>query len=464
MILNLLVFFIFSVFSLFSIIGYGSLISNLNLKDTKIENFINFFFGLIFLNIIGFFLYYLNLGNEYLNLIILFLGFIFLKNKFNKEFFLNYLLISFLLFSGLLVSKLHEDWSYHFSFIEQIVNHDPIIGIGNTDDIHVVSTSFFSFIQKIFYLPYYEFSFLLIPVYLVYLNLILVLVNLALKSKKKIILIYLMLITILIVKLSRLSEFGYDYLSNFVLISILIIYFISKIEKYKIDNLYQIYLLLFIFAISIKVTSILFLPIFIYIFISEKDNFEKIKFNNTILFFFLFSIVFFIENFFRTGCFLYFYEYTCFDNNNISWSIDYQRIKDHSLHVQLWAKGYYHQENILNKLNYLKNFNWLENWIKIHFFYKIFEFSIIPLIFLFLSIFTFRKFKPDINLFYFLFATVVSFLFWFLTIPQLRFGSVIIITLFISLIFITTDVKSRIRHERKKLIVFLYLILKILIE
>ena len=48
----------------------------------------------------------------------------------------------------------------------------------------------------------------------------------------------------------------------------------------------------------------------------------------------------------------------------------------------------------------------------------------------------------------------MSFLFWFLTIPQLRFGSVIIITLFISLIFITTDVKSRIRHERKKLIVF----------
>ena len=454
MILNLLVFFIFSIFSLFSIIGYGSLITNFNLKDRKIENFVNFFFGLIFLNVIGFVLYYLNLSNEYLNLVILFVGLIFLKNKLNKQIFLNYLLISILLFSGLLISKLHEDWSYHFSFIEQITNHKPIIGIGNSEDIHVVSTSFFSFIQKIFYLPYYEFRFVLTPVYLIYLNLIFILINLAMNSNKKIILIYLMLIVILVVKLSRLSEYGYDYLASYVLISIFIIYFVSKIEKYKVYNLYEIYFVLFIFAISIKVTSILFLPIFIYILISEKEKFKEIKFSNIILLVFIFSIVFVAENFFRSGCLLYFFEYTCFENNNISWSIDYQRIRDHSLHVELWAKGYYHQENISNKFDYLKNFNWLENWIKIHFFYKIIEFLIIPLFFLFLSIFAFRRLKLDKNSFYFFLAAVISFLLWFLTIPQLRFGSGIIIALFISLIFVTTDINSKMNIDRKKIIVF----------
>ena len=189
-----------------------------------------------------------------------------------------------------------------------------------------------------------------------YLNLIFILINLAMNSNKKIILIYLMLIVILVVKLSRLSEYGYDYLASYVLISIFIIYFVSKIEKYKVYNLYEIYFILFIFAVSIKITSILFLPIFIYILISEKEKFKEIKFSNIILLVFIFSIVFFAENFFRTGCLLYFFEYTCFE------IIIFRRYrlsknKGSFFTCRAWAKGYYHQENILNKFDYLKNFN-----------------------------------------------------------------------------------------------------------
>ena len=61
--------------------------------------------------------------------------------------------------------------------------------------------------------------------------------------------------------------------------------------------------------------------------------------------------------------------------------------------------------------------------------------------------------RPQFS-FYFFFAAIVSFSLWFLNVPQLRFGSGIIIALFISLIFITTDIKSKMNIERKKIIVF----------
>jgi hypothetical protein len=52
--------------------------------------------------------------------------------------------------------------------------------------------------------------------------------------------------------------------------------------------------------------------------------------------------------------------------------------------VELWAKGY-HRRIIgleLTPENYSSNFNWVKNWILIHFFYKINEFLIILLLLL----------------------------------------------------------------------------------
>ena len=86
----------------------------------------------------------------------------------------------------MVISKLHEDWPYHFSFIEQISLHKPIIGIGNVDDIHILSASFFLFVQKLFYLPIYDFKLILIPVYLVYLNIVIFLIQNILKTQKNI--------------------------------------------------------------------------------------------------------------------------------------------------------------------------------------------------------------------------------------------------------------------------------------
>ena len=154
MIFSFIVFFIFTTVSFMSIVGYGSLFSSLDLKNKWIGNSIFFFLGLIFLNIIGIIFYYLNINYKIFNLIIILSGLFFFRKIFDRKIIISYILLNLILFSCILISKLHEDWSYHFGFIEQIVNHNPIIGIGNVEDIHVLSTSFFSFVQKLFVLPF----------------------------------------------------------------------------------------------------------------------------------------------------------------------------------------------------------------------------------------------------------------------------------------------------------------------
>ena len=95
-------------------------------------------------------------------------------------------------------------------------------------------------------------------------------------NSNKIILIYSMLIVILIVKLSRLSEYGYDYLASFVLISIFIIYFVLKIEKYKVLICMK-YILFYLYLLFNKITSILFL-LFLFIFLFQKKiNLKKLN-------------------------------------------------------------------------------------------------------------------------------------------------------------------------------------------
>ena len=245
MLLNTLIFFLITQISFYSIIGYGTLLKNNTHKNIWLENFINFSIGIIIINLIGQFLYYLNLNSNYLNFVILFIGLIFFNYKKNKDIIYKQLLINFVFFSGLLISKLHEDWPYHFSLIEQISNHSPILGIGNVDDIHILSTSFFSYVQKIFYLPFFHFKLIFIPVYLVFLNLIIFLIQIILENKNKLSLLILMILTIITIKMSRISEFGYDYLSNFILLKIVILFLINQYNLKKNYTFINIYILFF---------------------------------------------------------------------------------------------------------------------------------------------------------------------------------------------------------------------------
>ena len=460
MLINTLFFFLVTQISYLSIIGLGSLFSNKSFENIWLDNFINFFIGIILLNILGQILYYSNLNSEFLNLLIIIFGFCFFFIKNNKKTVYKIILINSLFFSGLLISKLHEDWPYHFNFIQQISLSKPIIGIGNLDDIHILSASFFSYIQRFFYLPVFEFKMVLIPVYLVYLNIIIFLIQYIFLSSKKLSQIFLIILTILTIKLARISEFGYDYLSNIILLKIVLLYLVNEFNKKNNILFKNFYVILFLYAVSIKITALFFTPILIYFLISDFLKNKKINFINE--YNYLFVLMFFgilLESFLRSGCLLYFSETTCFNKSLVSWSIDFQRVIDHSIHVELWSKGFFIQNAIIDTKLYLNISNWFNIWFYNHFFYKIFEFILIPII---LIIYFFIKERLVLNKkYYFLFlASILSILLWLLYLPQLRFGIASIIVFFISLNLIFLKINSKIVINKKNYFIFvLFLVL-----
>jgi hypothetical protein len=461
MLLNTLIFFIITQISFYSIVGYGTLLKNNLLKNIWLENFINFTIGIIIINLIGQFLYYLNLNSYYLNFLILLVGLSFFNFKKNKDIIYKQILINIIFFSGLLISKLHEDWPYHFNFIEQISSHSPIIGIGNVDDIHILSTSFFSYVQKIFFLPFFQFKLIFIPVYLVFLNLMIFLIQIILENKNKLSLIVLMILTIIIVKMSRISEFGYDYLSNFILLKIVVLFLINQYDFEKNYIFKNIYILFFLYAVTIKITALFFAPILIY-FLYTDFNKKKIilneKYNFLLL---LLCFLFLIENFLKSGCFLYFIESTCLNKDLISWSIDYYRVTQHSEHVELWAKGFYIQDLINNPTSYLNIKNWFTVWTYNHFFYKIFEFILVPILFLSYILITENFIIKNKKYIWFLLISTISLLSWFIFLPQLRFGSTILIVFFVSIVLIFLNKNMIKKFDNKNyatVIIFLILV------
>lgn len=459
MLLNTLFFFLITQISYLSIIGLGTLLRNKSFENIWLDNFINFFIGLILINLLGQIFYYLNLNSEFLNLFIIIIGFYCFLIKGSKKTVLRVFLINIIFFSGLLISKLHEDWPYHFNYIQQISLNKPIIGIANLDDIHILSASFFSFAQRFFYLPIFEFKLVLIPVYLTYLNTVIFLIQNIFSSSKKLSQIFLIILTILTVKLARISEFGYDYISNIILLKIVILYLINEFDKQNNILFKNFYIILFLYAVSIKITALFFTPILFYFLISEYFKNKKIYFINKYNFLFIILLLcFFLESYLRSGCLLYFLETTCFNKSLVSWSIDYQRVIDHSNHVELWSKGFFIQDAITDAKSYLDIKNWFNVWFYNHFFYKIFEFIIIPIILLIYFLIR-GGLNIDNKKYYFLFlASIFSILFWLLYLPQLRFGLTIIIVFFISLCLIFLKINPKIFINKKNYFTFIFIL------
>ena len=446
-IINTIALFLILIVSNYSIIGYGIILKKvyLNFRNKKNSNtnfLICFTIGLIFLNFIGFLTYLFSINSKYFNLFIILVGFfVFSSNK--KLEIINYKIFFYLItifYIGLLISKTHEDYiPYHFKYIDLISNYPLILGFANLE-INYTYTSFFSYLQKIFIFPFYKNKLLHIPQFLIYLN-ILYFLFYEIYKKKKIQISFLLLFLFLSIKFTRLSEFGYDYPSGFIILIFLII-FLKNLKDYQEQDIWLLSTI-YLYAVTIKITSLFFFPVFMAIFLNffwknytGKFSNKKNKYKIFILIFFI--ILFSIDNLTRYGCLTYLFEFTCLNKKNFPWVINFQNIYTFGDHVELWAKGYYHQNslNYLDQKIYLNNFNWLNNWFDKHFFYKIFEF-ILTLSFLLILILLLKENNFDANkqkinkiYLYIVFSLIVSLFLWFLKLPQLRFGFYIFIGLF----------------------------------
>ena len=473
--MNLITFFSVTFLSYLSVIGFGKLINNkiINYKDknNNFKSLLEFLIGVIFLSVLGFINYFLSITNIWFNFGYLLIGLIifFFYNGFSfyKDLSKD-LIILFILFSSLLISKTHEDFiPYHFPFIEFITNSNLLLGIGNLE-LNFIYTPLIAYMQKLFVLPFFEYKFLHIPIFLIFFSII----NFLTKDffeNKKINLVYFFILIFYLLKFTRISEFGYDYVVTF-LLTILFILFIQNLNNLKNNPSLFLFLLIFIFAISIKSISIFYLPILIIIIhILYNLNFFIIKKyiikSKKVLFLFFFLLfVYFLEGFLKSGCVINFIFSSCLQEGYINWNVDKNEILNFSKHVELWAKGFYHQDKIItnNPNHYIEFPTWVSNWYKVHFHYKVFEFLIIltslVVVLLFLSNdLKYRYLFNRTNLLI-IGSSLMSICFWFLLLPQLRFGAGAILIFYLSIVGSVSQFIYRKYKNRKIFISILILV------
>ena len=427
----------------FSIIGYGILFNQFFLKSSEKDiGFIgiNGIFILIFISYLtSFFLPHTELFNS----ILIIIGFLkFLTNtKMIQKNFKDVIIIFTILIIFIFVSKNHDDFPYyHFPYTHLLTEYSNLIGLGNFNHGFRTHSSIF-YLSSLFNLPFTNFFLLhLSPVFFMgFANIILYnKISSYLKRKKPSFIFYLSLLSFVFINVFffRLGEHGTDR-SAMILIIVVIIELLYLINKKKIvDNKLFLKLLIFItLIISLKtfyaLYSLLFIPL---IFYFNKNKVSLIFFfKNKITYLCLFMIMFsFTVNFFNSGCLLYPVKLTCFEN--FSWSIPISEVEQMNNWYQQWAKaGANPNFRIENPEIYIKNFNWVSNWIDMYFFNKVSDF-LLGIFFLCLIIWS-TFFSKKINNFikpkFWLLYLILIFLTleWFYLLPTLRYGGYHLIAL-----------------------------------
>ena len=415
-------FFLLTFISLCSIMGFGIFVNNFLIKDkVEIINQFNYFFlGIVFILPVSF-IYYLIIGNELIiNFFIILIGLIFfIKNvKLNKIKF-NFIL-TLLFFTGLIISKTHEDFtSYHFQHIKELSDGTLKFGLANLDERYFYS-SIFSYVQGIFKFNYFDLNLIHVPIYLFYLALIGYL-SIEIYKKEKSYFCSILLILV-ILKFRRLSEFGYDYIGQFILLYIFIEYIWNTKKSSSIQNSKLI--LIYASSVLIKITNLYFLPVIFIYLISQKKIKYLLVYKRLIFPLFLIILTFSGNSFLKTGCLNYLVKETCFKSEKINWAFEYKNIENAKELTKNWSRGFFHQKKTdYNSKEYNKNLKWISNWFSLHFIGKILPFIILLIsIILLLSYVVFSKKKVIQKDYFILLGITLSLIIWLLNFPQFRFG------------------------------------------
>lgn len=473
--------FVYYPLILISILGYGFFTSK------KIINFENYNLG--YQGLVGIFSLLLisYISTQFLphtqifNLIILLIGLILFFFYFKKINILNknLKLLSIIFFLSLifiLVGKNHDDFHYyHFPYIIILTEYPHPLGLGNLNHGFKTHSSIF-LLSSMFSLPGAKYNlFHLAPAYImVFSNFILLKLIFNKKIQKNYIFITFLSLASLIfidVFFYRLGEHGTDR-SAMILIIILVLnllYFINKKEK-KIDKNYlKIFSIIGVLIASLKAFYLIYFVIFIplIIFVYKKTKSVKIFFNETFFYCCLLLSFVLLTNIFNTGCFLFPEKKTCFPN--LQWFIGLETVEYLSLHYENWAKagsgaGYSMIQS--EKLNYISNFNWIDNWVERYFFNKVSDliFSLIFISIIFLITFRGSKITKNFNRNYktLFFILLAIFFIWFSFHPSLRYGGY---HLFFFLFFIPLAILLEKNHKNlgKKIVIMVVVTLLIFV-
>ena len=468
---DIVIFISAYLFLLFSILGYGIFFYRLSfekLDDLSHENSIYIgFYGLFFVTLISLFtslfLSHNLLHNSLLHVFGIFY-FLTIKIKNKKEFSKIIFFISIIVFSALLISKTHDDFSYyHFPFTKYLTENKIIFGMGNINHGYNLLSSLF-FLNSTFYLPligYYSFHYSTV-FFLIFFNFFIFKEILSSKNEDLIKFLFILALSFFNLSFNRIAEYGTDKPGQ-LLISILVIKLIQIVlfnkEKEKISKI--IFLLpLLAYCISLKTYFLPYIILGLIIFTLKPEVIKSLKsiFNSkSFIFFSLILIIYFFHHFVSTGCIISPLAATCFEDQ-FSWARK-DMIKL-SIWVEQWSKaGAGPNFRVENVQDYIKNFNWVSNWAEKYFYIKVLDqlailFSSIIVLFLIFKDFKFNqknRIKLDKKLIFFYILILIIFLTWFSKHPTLRYGGYAIVFLIISVpaCVIISNFKNRIFFNKR---------------
>ena len=463
---------------LLSIIGFGYLSSKLlSIRLSIGELGLS---GILFMTILSYitnlFVSHSFIHNSIFLIIGLFAFLLILKKKLFRKKIKLILLISSVLFIGILMHKTHDDFFYyHFPYTISLIEFKKIFGVGNLEHGFRTPSSIFYF-NSLFYLPVLEKSLINSGAiyFLIFSNIYLIQkVFNKLKNKKNDFVLLLSLFSLLFINtiFYRLAEHGTDR-SALILIFILAIYYLEgtnrKLSKISFKYYYQKILVTILLIVSLKSFYLIYIIFILILFfqfrkIIFKENFYRKIINERVSYYFVIGVAFFIFTIFsNTGCLIYPASFTCIDS--FSWSIPKKEVIQMKTWYELWSKAGASPNYRVDDVEfYLSGLNWFPNWLQNHFFNKISDFLLSLFLIIIISLtflIKFKKIKLQKKNFY-LFYTVIIFLFleWFLNHPALRYGGFTLIAL---LVFIPLSlfIESRLNLDskfKKKVIILIFI-------
>ena len=280
--INLPLLYFGYIIILFSIIGFGYLSTKLlSIRLSIGELGLS---GILFMTILSYitnlFVSHGFVHNSIFLVIGLFCFLLISKKKLFRKKIKLILLVSSILFIGILMYKTHDDFFYyHFPYTISLIEFKKIFGVGNLEHGFRTPSSIF-YLNSLFYLPILEKSLINSGAiyFLIFSNIFLIqkIFN-QIKNKKFNFIFILSLFSLLFINtiFYRLAEHGTDR-SALILIFILAIYYLEgtnrKLNKINFKQYYQKILIMIMLIISLKSFYLIY-TIFIFILFFELEKF-----------------------------------------------------------------------------------------------------------------------------------------------------------------------------------------------
>ena len=127
------------------------------------------------------------------------------------------------------------------------------------------------------------------------------------------------------------------------------------------------------------------------------------------------------------------------------WALSTEVVKYLNFHYEVWSKGGLGPGfSIENQEQYIKNFNWIPNWINVYFIGKFSDYLLVTISIIIIFFFFFckellfhrkKKNNKNINYLFFYISIIIIFLLWLFNFPTLRYSGYAVVYLIIILPF-----------------------------